>query len=68
MSIMCLLGYAVFGPSRILVLGLGSSLRPMIAATIESASAAFGQETGAEWAVSQVPADPTGQEGRGHTR
>ena len=33
-SIMCLLGYAVFGPSRILVLGPDSSLRPMIAATI----------------------------------
>jgi MFS superfamily sulfate permease-like transporter len=33
-SIMCLLGYAVFGPSRILVLGPDSSLGPMIAATI----------------------------------
>jgi high affinity sulfate transporter 1 len=32
-SIMCLLGYAVFGPSRILVLGPDSSLGPMIAAT-----------------------------------
>ena len=31
---MCLLGYAVFGPSRILVLGPDSSLGPMIAATI----------------------------------
>jgi high affinity sulfate transporter 1 len=30
----CLLGYAVFGPSRILVLGPDSSLGPMIAATI----------------------------------
>jgi len=30
-SIMCLLGYAVFGPSRILVLGPDSSLGPMIA-------------------------------------
>jgi high affinity sulfate transporter 1 len=33
-SIMCLAGYAVFGPSRILVLGPDSSLGPMIAATI----------------------------------
>ena len=31
-SIMCLLGYAVFGPSKILVLGPDSSLGPMIAA------------------------------------
>ena len=33
-SILCLLGYAVSGPSRILVLGPDSSLGPMIAATI----------------------------------
>ena len=33
-SITCLLAYAVFGPSRILVLGPDSSLGPMIAATI----------------------------------
>src|SRR5215510_5609529 len=33
-SILCLLGYAVFGPSRILVLGPDSSLGPMSAATI----------------------------------
>ncbi len=33
-SILCLTGYAVFGPSRILVLGPDSSLGPMIAATI----------------------------------
>jgi high affinity sulfate transporter 1 len=33
-SIMCLLGYAVLGPSRLLVLGPDSSLGPMIAATI----------------------------------
>src|SRR4051794_33361328 len=33
-SIMCLLAYAAFGPSRILVLGPDSSLGPMIAATI----------------------------------
>jgi high affinity sulfate transporter 1 len=33
-SIMCLLSYAVLGPSRILVLGPDSSLGPMIAATI----------------------------------
>lgn len=33
-TILCLLGYALFGPSRILVLGPDSSLGPMIAATI----------------------------------
>src|ERR1700761_1887867 len=33
-SILCLAGYAVVGPSRILVLGPDSSLGPMIAATI----------------------------------
>jgi high affinity sulfate transporter 1 len=33
-SVLCLLGYAVFGPSRILVLGPDSALGPMIAATI----------------------------------
>src|SRR6201994_4173293 len=43
-SIMCLLGYAVFGPSRILVLGPGSPLGPMIAATILPLVAANGDE------------------------
>jgi high affinity sulfate transporter 1 len=43
-SIMCLLGYAVFGPSRILVLGPDSSLGPMIAATILPLMAAEGDE------------------------
>lgn len=33
-TIMCLLGYAAMGPSRILVLGPDSSLGPLIAATI----------------------------------
>jgi high affinity sulfate transporter 1 len=33
-SVACLIGYALFGPSRILVLGPDSSLGPMIAATI----------------------------------
>jgi high affinity sulfate transporter 1 len=33
-SILCLVGYAIFGPSRVLVLGPDSSLGPMIAATI----------------------------------
>src|SRR5881394_527092 len=33
-TILALLGYAAFGPSRILVLGPDSSLGPMIAATI----------------------------------
>src|SRR3954469_16889199 len=33
-TILCLLGYAAFGPSRVLVLGPDSSLGPMIAATL----------------------------------
>src|SRR5690349_23464313 len=33
-SILCLLAYAVFGPSRVLVLGPDSSLGPMIAASV----------------------------------
>src|SRR6266581_2136894 len=43
-SIMCLAGYAAFGPSRILVLGPDSSLGPMIAATILPLIAADGDE------------------------
>src|SRR5213082_936457 len=41
-SILCLLGYAVFGPSKILVLGPDSSLGPMIAATLLPLVAANG--------------------------
>ena len=41
-SILCLIGYAVFGPSRILVLGPDSSLGPMIAATIAPLALAGG--------------------------
>jgi len=41
-SILCLIGYAVFGPSRILVLGPDSSLGPMIAATLFPLLAADG--------------------------
>jgi high affinity sulfate transporter 1 len=41
-SILCLLGYAAFGPSRILVLGPDSSLGPMIAATIAPLALAGG--------------------------
>ena len=33
-TILCLFAYAVFGPSRILVLGPDSALGPMIAATV----------------------------------
>src|SRR3954464_8940953 len=33
-SVLCLLAYAAFGPSRVLVLGPDSSLGPMIPATI----------------------------------
>src|SRR6478672_5370504 len=41
-SILCLAGYAVFGPSRILVLGPDSSLGPMIAACVVPLAAANG--------------------------
>ena len=41
-SILCLIGYALFGPSRILVLGPDSSLGPMIAATIAPLALADG--------------------------
>ncbi len=41
-TIMCLLGYAVMGPSKILVLGPDSSLGPLIAATILPLVAAGG--------------------------
>ena len=41
-SILCLIGYAIFGPSRILVLGPDSSLGPMIAACIIPLVAANG--------------------------
>lgn len=41
-TILCLIGYAVFGPSRVLVLGPDSALGPMIAATIIPLVAAEG--------------------------
>src|SRR5690349_3677969 len=41
-TILCLLGYAVCGPSRILVLGPDSSLGPMIAATVLPLAASDG--------------------------
>jgi len=41
-SILCLVGYAVFGPSKVLVLGPDSSLGPMIAATILPLAGASG--------------------------
>ena len=41
-TILCLLGYVVFGPSRILVLGPDSSLGPMIAAAILALAGAAG--------------------------
>ncbi|MGW2821865.1 SulP family inorganic anion transporter [Streptomyces sp. NPDC001443] len=41
-TILCLIGYAVCGPSRILVLGPDSSLGPMIAATVLPLVAAGG--------------------------
>jgi high affinity sulfate transporter 1 len=41
-TVLCLIGYAVFGPSRVLVLGPDSSLGPMIAATVVPLAAAQG--------------------------
>ncbi|SFK69116.1 SulP family inorganic anion transporter [Geodermatophilus ruber] len=41
-TVTCLLAYAVFGPSRVLVLGPDSSLGPMIAATVLPLVAAGG--------------------------
>ena len=41
-TVLCLIGYAVFGPSRVLVLGPDSSLGPMIAATVIPLAAAQG--------------------------
>src|SRR5689334_25433784 len=41
-TILALVGYAVFGPSRVLVLGPDSSLGPMIAATVLPLVAAGG--------------------------
>src|SRR5882762_6142055 len=41
-SILCLAGYAVFGPSKVLVLGPDSALGPMIAACIIPLVAANG--------------------------
>jgi high affinity sulfate transporter 1 len=41
-SILCLVAYALFGPSRILVLGPDSALGPMIAATVLPLTAASG--------------------------
>jgi high affinity sulfate transporter 1 len=44
-SILCLVGYALFGPSKVLVLGPDSSLGPMIAATILPLAGAHGDPT-----------------------
>src|SRR4051794_17723334 len=41
-TMLCLLGYAIFGPSRVLVLGPDSSLGPMIAVTIVPLAGANG--------------------------
>ncbi len=41
-SVLCLIGYAVFGPSKVLVLGPDSSLGPMIAACVLPLVAANG--------------------------
>ena len=65
-SILCLLGYAVFGPSRILVLGPDSSLGPMIAATIAPLALAGGDPSRAvALRVGPRPARRPRHDGRG---
>src|SRR3954447_26858524 len=44
-TVLCLLAYAVFGPSRVLVLGPDSSLGPMIAVTVASLIGSNGDPT-----------------------
>lgn len=44
-SVLCLIGYAIFGASKILVLGPDSSLGPMIAATVLPLAMADGDPT-----------------------
>ena len=63
-SILCLLGYAVFGPSKILVLGPDSSLGPMIAATIAAAARRERRPRAGRRAGLDAGAD----RGRGHGR
>ena len=67
-TIMCLLGYAVFGPSRILVLGPDSSLGPMIAATVLPLVAAGGDPGRAvalAWMIGRGSCGNAGAAGRG---
>src|SRR6478672_3536695 len=52
-SILCLLAYAVFGPSRILVLGPDSSLGPMIA-TVVVGGLAVGADPGEAVALASL--------------
>ena len=67
-SILCLLGYAVFGPSRILVLGPDSSLGPMIAATILPLVAAGRRPGPGGRAGVDAGADDRGRHDRGRRR
>ena len=53
-SILCLVGYAFFGPSKILVLGPDSSLGPMIAATIVPLAGAQGDPQRAVYLASAL--------------
>jgi MFS superfamily sulfate permease-like transporter len=43
-SVLCLIAYALFGPSKVLVLGPDSSLGPMIAATLLPLTSAGGDQ------------------------
>ena len=64
-TILCLVGYAVFGPSRILVLGPDSSLGPMIAATILPIARLERQPRARDRAGLDAGADHGGDHGRG---
>ena len=67
-TIMCLLAYAVFGPSRILVLGPDSSLGPMIAATILPLVAAGGDPGAGRRARLDARSHDRGRHDRGGRR
>ena len=67
-TVLCLLGYAVFGPSRILVLGPDSSLGPMIAAVIIPIVGSGGDPAVAVGLASMLGADGRGDDDGGRRR
>src|SRR5512142_3017961 len=57
-TVLCLIGYAVFGPSRILVLGPDSALGSMIAATILPIIGGSGNPALGRWCTGNYPRRP----------